>query len=145
MRTKTMQLGKHSLLSLAGNLEIEIRKISSKRKPKLFCKHESILLTPRILAEHKCLEKRRYVNKEGKEIVIICPHVTTLKAEPYYKEVSEKEPIFYHGEKQVVAITHEFKHKPTKPEFKDKEDLWSKQARNLVRLKLAGKVLTGSG
>lgn len=143
MRTKTMQLGKNSLLSLVGNLEIRITKLVGKRKTRLFCKKHEELITPKFSSEHSCLRpKRTYINGEGKRIVIFCPHLMTLKGEPFYKV---HESIIHESLEGIYQIDHEFKHAPQKPqppEKKEKEDLFKRQARNLEKLRNAGKVLT---
>lgn len=143
MTSKTMQLGKNSLLSLYGKMEIRITRLCSARKTKLFCKKHEALITPKFSSEHSCLRpKRTYINGEGKRIVIFCPHLMTLKGEPFY---NVHESIIYESLEGIYQIDHEFKHEPQKPqplEKEEKEDLFKRQVRNLAKLKLAGKQLT---
>lgn len=141
-----MQLGKSSLLSLAGRLEIRITKLCGRRKTRLFCRKHEALVTTKFNAEHECLKpKRIYTNGEGKKVVIFCPHLFTLKGEPFYKE---HEAIIYESLEGIYQIDHEFKHAPQRPQplEKKEEDLFKRQARTLRNLVNSGRKLTsGSG
>ena len=135
MTTKTMQLGKSSLLSLAGNLEIKIVKVCGKRKTRVFCKKYEELVTSRFAVEHGCFRAKRIYMKEGdsRPTVILCPHLMTLKGEPFYKE---HESIIYDSLEGIYEVRPEFKHKPEKLET-SKQDVFSKTARNIDNIKRA--------
>ena len=141
MTTETKQLGKSSLLSLYGEMEIKITELCRKRKTKLFCKKHEALITTKFNEEKGCLRpKRVYTNKEGKEIVIFCPHLMTLKGEPFYKE---NESIIYESLEACYEITTKLKTKPEKPEYEVKEDLFTKQAKKINGIKKAFLELQG--
>ena len=141
MTSKTMKLGKSSLLSLAGNLEMKITKLVGKRKTKLFCKKHEELITPRFSSEHGCLKpKRIYTNREGKRIVIFCPHLMCLSGKPFYQE---NEAIIYESLEGIYEVRPEFKPKPEKLET-SKEDVFSRTTRNINKIKKAYFELQGS-
>lgn len=142
MTAKTMTLGKNSLLSLAGNLEIKITKLVGKRKTKLFCRKHEELITPKFAREHECLKPKRIYLKEGEErpTVIFCPHLMTLKGEPFYKE---NESIIYESLEGIYEVRSEFKRKPEKLET-SKEDVFSRTTRSIKKIKKAYFELQGS-
>lgn len=130
-----------NLLSLYGELEIQITKWVGKRKTKLFCRKHEELVTCSFAQKHNCLQPRRIYTKEGEErpTVIYCPHLTTLKGTPFYKE---HESIIYESLEGIYEITPQFKRRPQPLEKAKKEDLFTKQSRNLKKIVDAGKVLT---
>jgi hypothetical protein len=137
MEEKVMKLGKDSLLSLYGTLEINIKKLCSERKTKLFCKKYEELITPKFIIEHECLKpKRIYRNAEGEEVVIYCPHLMTLKGTEFYKA---NQSSIYEAMNEILEITPQFKEKIPRVPLKreDKEDLFKKQEENLRKLLMA--------
>jgi len=86
-------------------LKVEVTKLSTQKQPSLFCKKYSMLLTPKLLEEHKCLSKRTYTNKEGEEIQIVCPNCFDLSAQPLYQKLYSKEPLIVQDEKETLAVT----------------------------------------
>ena len=143
-------LGKSSLLSLSGRLEVTITKLLGKRKTKLFCKKYEALVTGKFNNEHSCLKPKRIYQKKGEATptVIFCPNLMTLKGLPFYKE---HEDIIYETLEEVYLVEHNFKHKPIPPppqtEARAKEknlDVITKSARNIESIKKAYYDLTGS-
>jgi len=150
MKEGSRTLGKSSLLSLSGRLEVTITKLLGKRKTKLFCKKYEALVTGKFNNKHECLKPKRIYQKKGeaRPTVIFCPNLMTLKGSPFYKE---HEDIIYEGLEEVYLIEHEFKHKPkllpAQIETRAKEknlDVIDKSARNIQSIKKAYHDLTGS-
>jgi len=142
MTTQTITLGKHSLLDLYGNLEIKITKLCGKRKTKLFCKKYEALITTTFNEEHHCLKpKRIYTNKEGKEIVIFCPHLMTLSGDPFYKQ---HESLIYESLEGIFEINPQFKERVELPKIPEKLEVFEKTEEAVNKIKKAYHELQGS-
>lgn len=125
---------------------------------RVFCQKYGKVMTPQFALEHECFNKRHYRNKEGKEIVIHCPHIISLKdSQPFYKVYEgfvyvvggkgiftlPKQTVFP-DEQTRVFIEGKLRTKPVKKE-EEKEDVLSKTAKNIMRIKEAYHELAGSG
>jgi len=86
---------------LPETLEKELKKTLGKKISNLICRKYNSQITQEFYAEHHCLRaKRSYKTKEGKTIVILCPHLLTESGEKFY-ELYEK--MIYEGLERVLS------------------------------------------